>query len=552
MCAQAGTNSKYLGAKTMRIYYSKRQIFNPLTGNVIQNTSGNRQSLIKQINRFRETNFFNSQVLANAEAMNLRFIAKGRPDIESNGAKVSRYYGGNNWYSVHTSTKNGLSRLNSKDAELVESQLESETGLNWDTDSVSNFVHHARGTDGFNESIALISCSKNKIWDDEEEAKKQSDRYGTDNKNRSIAWAKKNVIPPSEMKERGLFGQELETAEFWWDSRKEEYNGPDFVPVVEAKDAYTSPLFKKSVDWALNRNMPFHIMSAKHGALEPKNNIENYDLKLAQLSKAKRKEWAKEVIEDLNLTGYQSKKNRVKQVYLLGGRLYVDTLKPELEALGIETIEPLKGMSIGERLQYLKNDNEAFEELGFQEQKPPGWDDPRKGTASLETMKEEKRRDLVLKWSSPKLEKQLKRVRNQLTTTKQAQSTAEEIIRNFSRTDVLSSRNSPVIGMQVQNEFNETNGKEFDKAMKQLNKGNNKKLKQMMEKRGIDFETYQRGTRIYGEDLKKKAYVNSFTRQEAWDAAVKSALQTSEKLSKKANKLKIKERELQSAIQKNA
>jgi hypothetical protein len=41
-------------------------------------------------------------------------------------------------------------------------------------------------------------------------------------------------------------------------------------------------------------------------------------------------------------------------IELLGGAAYADPLTPELEARGFEVVEPLRGLSIGERMAELE------------------------------------------------------------------------------------------------------------------------------------------------------------------------------------------------------
>lgn len=449
------------------VKFSQTKILNPITGNVINNTSANRQSVIKQITDFRDKQYRNGRTLVYGGVLNARLSSKGRPDLTANSprTKFSRFNHGYDWYAIHQSLKNGKNRLSKKDAEDVIEALNEDTGLEWRTDSVSNFVHHLEANEAkpgvkqdwndgkFSQDLVLIACSKNKIWKNPEEAIEKMDEAWTESSRESMRIKKGKPDKYYEVEflmaqEVGDFRQESRRESFFAkakiprekvidtpEDRKKalfeaaeivkkkhpnaviissgnvkrdsllhtnyiEYNRqlmngeieplPDYYVHVEAKDAYTSPLFKKSMKWAKNRHLPVMILSAKHGALNPKMGIKDYDLKMNQLSKEEKKDWAKKVAHEFNLpvpgeenprVGFEkqnllySNESGIRRVHILGGQEYVKPLKKIFEASNIEVIEPLKGMSIGERLQYLKRDEKAFEELKMTSDDPEGWND---------------------------------------------------------------------------------------------------------------------------------------------------------------------------------
>ena len=129
----------------------------------------------------------------------------------------------------------------------------------------------------------------------------------------------------------------------------------DDQQTLVAEDAYCSSLFNKSADWAKNRDMRFAILSAKYGLTNRNKAIQDYDLTLNELNAEKRKQWANGVLNDLKTDGLPEK------VFLLAGSNYSSELKPLLENEGIEVIQPLMGMQIGERLSYLTTDNKWFD-----------------------------------------------------------------------------------------------------------------------------------------------------------------------------------------------
>ena len=66
-----------------------------------------------------------------------------------------------------------------------------------------------------------------------------------------------------------------------------------------ARDIYTSTLWRHRRAYAEPHGCPWYILSAMHGLLAPGAWIDPYDLSLADLSVAKRREWSQVVLGDL-------------------------------------------------------------------------------------------------------------------------------------------------------------------------------------------------------------------------------------------------------------
>ena len=97
---------------------------------------------------------------------------------------------------------------------------------------------------------------------------------------------------------------------------KKKADGPN-----KAKDLYASPLWRHRRQYAENHQVPWFILSAKHGLLSPDAWIEPYDLALSSLSTKERREWSKSVLTDLvetapNLLG--------KNIEIHAGKDYAD------------------------------------------------------------------------------------------------------------------------------------------------------------------------------------------------------------------------------------
>jgi len=109
-----------------------------------------------------------------------------------------------------------------------------------------------------------------------------------------------------------------------------------------AKDLYVSPLFRMSREWIERQSIPWFILSAKYGLLDPSRIVEPYNLTLSQLSRQQRQQWARHVQQQLVAAVGGS------TLVVLAGSLYLGATK------GFRVIDPLQGLPIGRRLQRLK------------------------------------------------------------------------------------------------------------------------------------------------------------------------------------------------------
>ena len=117
---------------------------------------------------------------------------------------------------------------------------------------------------------------------------------------------------------------------------------------IRASEAYCSPLFEKSRQWAISRGLDYAIISAKYGLVFPSEEIEDYDLMVTELSKARKKQWAEDIADRL------PKSKRV--ISVLAGKSYSIPLRNALpESYVVE--EPLEGLQVGERLSKLNKEN---------------------------------------------------------------------------------------------------------------------------------------------------------------------------------------------------
>jgi Fe-S cluster biosynthesis and repair protein YggX len=96
-----------------------------------------------------------------------------------------------------------------------------------------------------------------------------------------------------------------------------------------------SQLFKKAAQYISQQDYDdWFILSAKYGFLTKETLIEPYDLTLNNLNSIQRKEWAKDVYDQLIIMNPQ-------QLYFYAGKKYREFLIPLLEEKGIKCYVPL-------------------------------------------------------------------------------------------------------------------------------------------------------------------------------------------------------------------
>lgn len=126
-----------------------------------------------------------------------------------------------------------------------------------------------------------------------------------------------------------------------------------------ARDLYTGHLFRKSYQLAsqvaARNDGVVYILSAMHGAINPDDPIAPYDLALSDLTESLRCAWGRNVAEFFD-TVYDLSQLRFT---ILAGRPYVEAVRAGVvERLGysIPVHDPMKGMQIGRRLQFLNHE----------------------------------------------------------------------------------------------------------------------------------------------------------------------------------------------------
>ncbi|MCK3655245.1 hypothetical protein A4G19_05590 [Pasteurellaceae bacterium Macca] len=123
--------------------------------------------------------------------------------------------------------------------------------------------------------------------------------------------------------------------------------------VMQAKQLYQSPLFKKSWDYAQKIGYDkIYILSAKHHLLNPLEEIAPYDLTLNEMRVAEKKQWASDVKEQMKEEGLNLAEDEF--VFLAGTNYYKYLVGDDGIQHYSTPFKPFKG--IGYILQFLSHE----------------------------------------------------------------------------------------------------------------------------------------------------------------------------------------------------
>lgn len=114
-------------------------------------------------------------------------------------------------------------------------------------------------------------------------------------------------------------------------------------------DMYNSTLFKYCYNYSLDKGNVY-ILSAKYGLLKTDNIISPYDKTLKSMDKNEIKKW----YDNVKLQMIENGIDKNEEAMFLCGKLYYEGL---LDYFSGNISIPLEGMSIGQRLHFLKEKN---------------------------------------------------------------------------------------------------------------------------------------------------------------------------------------------------
>jgi hypothetical protein len=116
-----------------------------------------------------------------------------------------------------------------------------------------------------------------------------------------------------------------------------------------AKDLYVSPLFSKQRAYAEVSGVPWFILSAEHGLVVPDEWLSPYERYLPDTPVTFRSAWGIWVAARLQLVAGPLD-GRVIEVH--AGSAYIEAIRQHLEAQGATLVDPLHGLSMGNRLAW--------------------------------------------------------------------------------------------------------------------------------------------------------------------------------------------------------
>jgi hypothetical protein len=123
-----------------------------------------------------------------------------------------------------------------------------------------------------------------------------------------------------------------------------------------ARDLYVSPLFAKRRAHVEAAGMPWFILSAEHGLVDPATRIAWYDRTLNTMSAEERRAWGERVLRQLR---EQVGDLRGITFELHAGARYVDAIAEGLRAAGATIKLPTAGLSLGRQLAWYGQDRGA-------------------------------------------------------------------------------------------------------------------------------------------------------------------------------------------------
>lgn len=116
-----------------------------------------------------------------------------------------------------------------------------------------------------------------------------------------------------------------------------------------ATDLYTSDWFKKASHYGEKVSDKWYILSARHGILEPQEEIAPYDETLNNMSADQRRAWARDVARELEEVLQPG-----DQVILLAGKRYREFLLEPIRILGCDLKIPMEGMQKEEQIDWME------------------------------------------------------------------------------------------------------------------------------------------------------------------------------------------------------
>lgn len=120
--------------------------------------------------------------------------------------------------------------------------------------------------------------------------------------------------------------------------------------IAPARQLYRSALFQKAAAYAGSLGYDWMVISAAYGLIGADSQLAPYDVTMASLTPEQRQAWAHHVAQQLEALAIFHDAERV-EVTLLAGESYAKWVP--LVSSWCTAYMPLRGMQIGQRLQWL-------------------------------------------------------------------------------------------------------------------------------------------------------------------------------------------------------
>lgn len=120
---------------------------------------------------------------------------------------------------------------------------------------------------------------------------------------------------------------------------------------LPARQLYRSQLFRKSLAWVESKGLEWFVISARFGLIPQDMVLMPYDHTMRQKTPTEREAWNQGIA--MQLDAYMPEGERVELV-LLAGEAYAGWI-PKVQEFA-DVLQPMKGMQIGQRLQWLTDE----------------------------------------------------------------------------------------------------------------------------------------------------------------------------------------------------
>ena len=134
--------------------------------------------------------------------------------------------------------------------------------------------------------------------------------------------------------------------------------GEKLSRIAPARELYRSPMFRKAAIYADQLGHEWHVISARFGLIRCADQLAPYDFTMESMSALERTAWQYQVAAQLEaIAAYHDAE--ALDVTFLDGEKYLSWLP--LVASWCAVRQPMRGLQVGQRLQWLNNQQQRPE-----------------------------------------------------------------------------------------------------------------------------------------------------------------------------------------------